>query len=352
MQVTPSTMTVAQYCAALDDRNILVNHDYQRGKVWPPAARSYLIDTVLNGYPIPKISLYQKTDLRSRKTVSEIVDGQQRSAAIFDFFSDKLRLTGKGPFSGKRYSDLEEDEQQSFLAYQLSVDLFVAATDKDIREVFRRMNSYTLPLNRQEQRHAINQGSFKWFIVEMTDLYGQALKDMGVFTERQLARMEDAKLLTDICYTRAEGIKNQSEPALDTFYSDHEDGYAQEAEMHDRFSGVFSQLLAWPELHRSALMRSYAFYSLSLALMHVSQPVTELQPAYPVDGPQPVDAAVALPNLTLLAEALETPDVEPGYADFVKSTEATTRVNQRTTRFQWFCRALEPRLLHETAPAT
>lgn len=45
MQVTASSFTVAEYCEQMRERSIVVNHDYQRSeRVWPPAARSYLID--------------------------------------------------------------------------------------------------------------------------------------------------------------------------------------------------------------------------------------------------------------------------------------------------------------------
>lgn len=350
MQVTPSTYTVAQYCAAFGDRDIVVNTDYQRGRVWPPAARSYLIDTLLSGYPIPKIALFQKTDLRTRKTIHEIVDGQQRSVTIYDFYADNLRLSGKGRWAGKRYSDLDEDDQQRFLAYQLSVDLFVAATESDIRQVFRRMNSYTVPLNRQEQRHATYQGDFKWFISAMSEQYSQLLKDIGVFTERNLARMDDAKLLTDLCFTVADGIKSQSENALDNFYAAGEEGYDEEADMRDRLDNAISAVLRWPDLHKGPLMRSYSFYSLILALMHCSRPDLALQSAYSLESASSINDDIVLPNLSLLSEVLANPEGAPQYADFVRATEAATnRIGPRTTRFKWFCMALQPRLLHETA---
>jgi hypothetical protein len=175
MQVTPTTFTVAEYCDQMASGAISINRDYQRSnKVWPPAARSYLIDTILNGYPMPKMSLYQKTDLRSRKTVKEIVDGQQRSMAIEDFFKGKLRITGKSRYSGLSYEKLEPDIQLRFIEYQITADVFVGATDEDIRQVFRRINSYMIPLNKQEKRHATHQGFLKWLIVELTEKYSQA----------------------------------------------------------------------------------------------------------------------------------------------------------------------------------
>ena len=95
------------------EKSIIVNHEYQRSdKVWPPAARSYLIETILLGFPIPKLSLYQTTDLKTKKTKKEIVDGQQRSQVVFDFLEGTFRLTGKGPFGGRLFSQLQEPEQQ------------------------------------------------------------------------------------------------------------------------------------------------------------------------------------------------------------------------------------------------
>ena len=200
MQVTPSTFTIAEYCGQMTAGAIVVNKDYQRSsKVWPPAAKSFLIDTILCGFPMPKMSLYQKTDLKSRKTIKEIVDGQQRSETIRAFYVDELRISGHSEVAGKRFKQLEEEHQQRFLSYMLPVDVFVGATDSEIREVFRRINSYNVPLNPPEKRHAAYQGLFKWFVLEQCQKYAQPLKDLGVLTESQISRMADASLITEIC---------------------------------------------------------------------------------------------------------------------------------------------------------
>src|SRR5438046_1927667 len=136
MQVTTTTFTVAEYCGQMKAKDIIVDTDYQRSdKVWPPAARSFLIDSLILGYPMPKISLYPVTDLKSKKTIKYIVDGQQRSGAIFDFFSDKMRISGKSKFVGMLLSQLEEDDQKRFLEYAISADIFNDATTEDIRQV-------------------------------------------------------------------------------------------------------------------------------------------------------------------------------------------------------------------------
>ncbi len=269
MDTKSSSITIADFCDQLRAANIVVNRAYQRtSKIWPPAAKSYLVDTILNGYPIPKIALYQKLDLSKRKTVREIVDGQQRTNTIFDFYNDKLRISGKSRYAGKLYSQLDESDQRRFLEYALSVDVFVGATEDDIRQVFRRMNSYTVPLNPEEKRHATFQGEFKWFIVDLVERYTEPLKQMGVLSETHISRMQDAKLFSEIIYSILYGIDHSQDKKLDLLYETFDKNFPYEAEIAQRIDSVMSSLIELSEIHNSELMKPYNFYSLFLAVYH------------------------------------------------------------------------------------
>src|SRR5213593_2627496 len=81
---------------------------FQRRDVWSDKARSYLIDTILNGKPIPKIYMRQDTNPETRRTVREIVDGQQRLRTVLSFVKDGFKISkshGNG-FGGKSFSAL------------------------------------------------------------------------------------------------------------------------------------------------------------------------------------------------------------------------------------------------------
>jgi hypothetical protein len=237
VDIVPTNMTVADYCLAMDRGEIIVNRDYQRSdKVWPPVARAYLIETIILGFPIPKLSLYQKTDVRSRKTIKEIVDGQQRSMAIRDFWSSELRLPASletDSIKGKTYAELDQEDQQRFLDFAISLDLFVAATEEDVVEVFRRMNSYTVPLNPEEQRHASHQGAFKWFVARICKKFGKAFVDIGIFGEKQLVRMADTKLISEICDAMLFGIRTTNKKILDRLYDDRDRAFAEEQDFQN-----------------------------------------------------------------------------------------------------------------------
>lgn len=328
----------------MTDRTITVNRNYQRSNaIWPAAARSFLIDSMLCGFPIPKLSLYQKTDLKTRKTVKEIVDGQQRSQAILDFFNDALRISTKGEFLGLSYAKLDEIQQQNFLSYQLSVDVFVDATEADIRELFRRVNSYNVPLNPQEIRHATYQGKFKWFLLEMANQYSQVLKDLGILTESQMARMEDAKFIGDICIGLEDGIISASEARIDKMYKKFDKEFLPEEQFKLSLQFAIDQALTYKDALGEGLTKRYQFYCLLLAFVHVRFPIAQLQGLFQSDGKGGENAQNIRENLSRLAEAASsgTTNGDPDLQAFVAASAKTTdRKEQREVRFKAFCNAI------------
>ena len=346
MTITPTTYTLADFCAAHDRAELVVNNDYQRSdKVWPPPARSFLIETILLGYPMPKLYLYQVTDIRSRTTRKEIVDGQQRSRAIFDFYSGALRLTRTleaEEFRGKTYGELDEIQQGAFLNYALAADLFVGASPEEIREVFRRMNSYTVPLNPEEKRHATYQGSFKWFIYRIAREYEQAFLRMNVFSSKAIVRMQDAKLLTEVAHAVLNGVKTTSAKSLDDLYRQKDQTFPEEPELTQRFTETLTLLLGWEPLFNTALSKSYLLYSVMLATMHCIRPVDALAALH--SGGRMTDQNTIVQALSTLANALENRE-DDRYEDFVRAgSERTNVAAQRETRIAWFCRALNGEL--------
>src|SRR5258708_2851732 len=66
---------------------------FQRRDVWSDKARSYLIDTIMRGKPIPKIYMRQDVNPETRRTKREIVDGQQRLSTVLGFIKDKFKIS-------------------------------------------------------------------------------------------------------------------------------------------------------------------------------------------------------------------------------------------------------------------
>jgi hypothetical protein len=185
--------------------------------------------------------------------------------------------------------------------------------------------------------------NLKWFIVELTEKYAGALKQLGVFKEKQLSRMADAALFSDLIYTLTTGIKSASDVNLDRYYTDHEASFPESTEMLTRMDDAMNAIMGWRDIHESSLMKSYNFYTLVLAVTHAQQPSLALNADFPRATRLNIDRAFALPNLTMLSSALDEPARYPTLGAYVAAcSKATNRIEQRRARFHWLSTALEP----------
>lgn len=348
MQTQHTTITVLDYCKGLRAREFAVDRNYQRSDaVWPAPAKSFLIETILLDYPVPKLSLHQRLDIQTRTVVKNIVDGQQRSRTIQDFFDNKLRLSRSNihpDFAGRTFAELDSPFQEQFLNYGLDFDLFVGATDEQVREVFRRMNSFTVPLNPEEQRHSNFQGPFKWFINELVQDFDGGFEAAGIFTSKQLNRMQDSKLLTEVTKAMLDGISTTSKTSLDALYRKYDREFPQVEELSTVLRESLQYVLSLEVIRDTGLSKPYNIYALLLACAQAREGWT-------------VDAGVELPdmpsfgnnvdeNLELLAVAVDA-DYEDDsewpeeFAEFISATSDRTNVSaQRQTRFRYFLAAV------------
>jgi len=341
-----TSFTVADYCAGMSRNEIIVNRNYQRSdKVWPPVARSYLIETILKGFPIPKLCLYQVTDVRSRTTYKEIVDGQQRSTAIYDYYNDQFKTSKRvetEELQNKKYSELDDEYKQKFLEYSINVDLFLSATPAEVVEVFRRMNSYTVPLNAEENRHASYQGHFKWFINSIADKLERIFLDTHIFGEKQLVRMADNKLLTELCDSFWNGIRTTNKAILDAAYRQHDDAFTEERVFSKRLLGAFDLIRQMESIHDTTLMKPFMVYSLVQAITHTVKPIRAFQGIFRLNRARRINIESALANLSMLSQVAESDDDgHSRFADFIEASQEKTNVREnREIRFEWFCKAL------------
>ena len=303
-----------------------------------------MIETIILDYPVPKLFLHQATDIRTRQSVKHIVDGQQRTQAIVDFRADRLTLSGAletDYLKGAVFSYLDEEVQQRFLDYGLSIDLFTAAPVNEVIEVFRRMNSYTVPLNPEEKRHAQFQGLFKWFVNTSAKRLQPNFMQLGTFSQKQIIRMLDAKLITEIAHAYFYGISTTNAKKLDALYKSRDATFDEADVLEADLTTALVQLSEWPELYNGPLIKPYQLYALVLALIHVRRSIPTLEPVYASPNMDIIDSGIALPALSLLADAIEQDDLAADYPEFVDaSTSKTNAKGQRETRFRWLCRAL------------
>ena len=316
--------------------------------MWPPPAQSYLIETILRGFPIPKLALHQTTDVKNRRSIKYIVDGQQRTNALLAFFGGSLRLTRSLDLEdarGRTLDDLSPDLQTTFLSHQLQFDQFDAAAESVVREYFRRINSFTAPLNAEERRNAEFQGKMKWMILRLSGRHSNTLVSLSTLTDRQVIRMADQKLFAEIVDAMLVDVRTTNASSLSSMYRmyEHEDPPDQEKIVR-AIDSAFDTLLAWPGLRDTGLVkRTHIFYSLLLAIIAVESRWATLEHISPASVRQSV-SDVAEQNLLKLEDVLSDEVPDQRYATFVKAcTVKTNTWDQRQARIKWLSAAISER---------
>lgn len=200
---------------------------YQRNSVWNTKAKSYLIDTIIRGLPIPPIFMRQKIDVNTRKTYREIIDGQQRIRAIIDFINDKFVISKMHNelYGNKLFSQLEDDVKESILDYDLFAEIINETDDAVIYDMFARLNTNNCVLNNQELRNAKFWGEFKVAMYNTAAQYRELFYENQIFTDKQFSRMADVELISSLFYLILDGIENETPSILDKLYSRYDETF-------------------------------------------------------------------------------------------------------------------------------
>ncbi len=126
-----------------DEKSLVVNPDFQRREVWPVRAKSYFVDSVIRHRPSPNMYIRSKVDLKTRKTVREVVDGQQRMRALHEFVNNRLTLDKRSEeYEGLRYEDLDDAAKGAFLSYTIGVVQLFNPRDDEVIDIFRRCHVF------------------------------------------------------------------------------------------------------------------------------------------------------------------------------------------------------------------
>ncbi|MEX2171503.1 MAG: DUF262 domain-containing protein [Pirellulales bacterium] len=141
----------------------------RRGRLWSDSDKAYLIDSILNGFDVPKVYLadftWADSTLNEKKLPYAIIDGKQRFESIFDFFDGKITLNNDFVYredpsldlQGLSYQDLRQNYAEIaevFETFNLSVMSVIAETNEQINDLFVRLNR-SKPLTGAEIRNAM-----------------------------------------------------------------------------------------------------------------------------------------------------------------------------------------------------
>lgn len=226
-----------------------VDNSFQRNYVWLQKHQIKLIETILLGFPIPEIYLWQReTDAETGDTKLSIIDGQQRLGAILDFINEEFPLKStvldkenqKARFSGKIFSDLSDDDKGAIWKFKLSIRFVSESVSREnIVKMFLRLNSTSMSLNPQELRNAEFEGLFLGLAAELSE--NLFWSDHSIFNAQDRRRMTDIQFISSILMFFRLGI---SEDTTQINFNRVYDLYNEEYEELDEDRKLFGQILS------------------------------------------------------------------------------------------------------------
>lgn len=126
--------------------------EWQRGEVWNTERKQQLIDSILRGWKLPKFYFVKWDD-----DEYEVVDGQQRLTAIYEFFANELALSEESAaiFGGRYYKDLKQKASDAFDDFEIEYDEIEDASEEDLKQFFQRLQQ-GLPLTSSEKLNSVH----------------------------------------------------------------------------------------------------------------------------------------------------------------------------------------------------
>lgn len=271
IQLSQRMYSVLDIVRLLDTEELSIQPKYQRRRMpWPINAKTALMDTVLNNFPLPPIYLRDYVNEEGKRK-KEIIDGQQRISTIVDFYKGKFQLS-KNIFDEEFYNctfeDLPSSKQLMIEDFEVSFISIRGASDGDIVSIFSRLNSFSLPLNAQEKLNAKYAGELKTLVFELASDYYTFWTENKILTTQQIARMGDSALVSDILYTVIYGITSSSAQKIEQMYKRFDDEFESKHEIDKKFNNTMTVI---GNLFESAHIREvfkpkFMFFSLFIAV--------------------------------------------------------------------------------------
>ena len=155
MKVSRENCPVKPLIGKMKREKIILKHKLQRREsVWSNPNKSLLIDSLLRGYIVPPVYTIIEDGIQY------VIDGVQRLSTLKGFYNDEFAISKKAEpvviegteynIAGLKFSKLDQIVKDELDSSAITVYEITEYTDKDVREMFRRLNSGK-PLNTSQK---------------------------------------------------------------------------------------------------------------------------------------------------------------------------------------------------------
>lgn len=246
-----TTFSVGDFLSWQKASGLELSPSFQRRSVWTKPQKSYFVDTVYRGLPVPIIFLRERIDVETLSTVREVVDGQQRLRTILAFvtpdclpdFVDAddfvVQKKHNKELHGRKFEKLPADAKKRIISHQFSVHVLPSDTsDAEVLSIFARMNSTGSKLNPQELRNAEYFGEFKTLSYATAHANLERWRNWKIFSEQQIARMDEVEMTSVLFIQILVGLFERTQKAIEKYYKDKDDNFEESEKVIAEFSEV------------------------------------------------------------------------------------------------------------------
>ena len=336
--------TVAWFKQSHDNDELVMKPPFQRNPVWTYPQKSYLIDSILNGFPIPEIYMQEFVDENGNQN-HVLIDGQQRIRACLEFIEGGYEIDEESPsWAGMKFDNLSAEGKKKIFAYTFIVRLLPDMPDEEIRGIFQRLNKNVVALNAQELRHATYWGPFIKTMEEIANYTYWSTS--GIFTPLNVRRMMDIEYISELAVAVLHGHQNKKE-TLDRYYQEYEVEFESKDELINTFQHVLYEIEhLFPDLKNTRWRKKTDFYSLfvylsdKVSLFPLSHDIrTKVRSKLNKFSPR-VDSYVKVEG--------EKKGFSPSVEEYAKSIRASTDLGNRKRRHEALAKELDSIILVKT----
>ena len=145
--------------------------------------------------------------------------------------------------AGRPFQKLSDHHRNRILEYEFSTHVLPSSIeDRDVLEMFARLNATGEKLNAQELRNAEYFGEFKTLMYALAREQLDNWTDWAVFTDDQVARMKEVELTSDLAMNMVQGLMGKRQTVINKFYEKHDKQFDDWNEVSRRFRYVMAQI--------------------------------------------------------------------------------------------------------------
>lgn len=237
MKTSPSSLKVRQLITLTKEGRLVPRPEFQRRLVWTSEDKIRFIDTILRTFPFPEIYVANgAVDVDTGEGTQLLVDGQQRVTTIVSYFHGDPSTSGS---MIPAYADLQREQKEDFLNYDVAVRDLGSVSSEQIIEVFRRINSTKYDLNEVEVNNAVYAGELMRLASAIAE--HEFFETHKIFRNSDIKRMGDVRFVLQVLITYLAGYFNRDD-LFEQYLADYNDYFPMRDDVAKRLARTFEYI--------------------------------------------------------------------------------------------------------------